>query len=78
MAYSYEHPRPVLTVDCVVFGRDTDELKIVLIQSRYKPQYDLEQIMGRESRDPPLDQLPKKASMSMDSFLPDTTASTAR
>ena len=32
MPYTYEHPRPALTVDCVVFGLDERELKLLLIQ----------------------------------------------
>lgn len=32
MAFTYEYPRPALTVDCVVFGFDAGELKVLLIQ----------------------------------------------
>jgi 8-oxo-dGTP diphosphatase len=32
MTYCYDHPRPALTVDCVVFGFDEGDLKIMLIQ----------------------------------------------
>lgn len=39
MTYSYEFPRPGLTVDCVVFGLDASDLKIVLIQ-RQQPPFD--------------------------------------
>ena len=37
--YSYEYPRPALTVDCVVFGLDLDKnsLKILLIQRKLQP-----------------------------------------
>jgi 8-oxo-dGTP diphosphatase len=35
--YTYEHPRPALTVDCVVFGLDEDELKVLLIQRDLEP-----------------------------------------
>ena len=39
MPHTYEHPRPAVTVDCVVFGLDLDQrdLKIVLIQRRGEP-----------------------------------------
>jgi len=41
MKYSYEFPRPSLTVDCVVFGFDpndaTDPLKVLLIQRKDEP-----------------------------------------
>ena len=37
MPYTYEHPRPSVTVDCVVFGLDADELKILLIQRHGEP-----------------------------------------
>jgi 8-oxo-dGTP diphosphatase len=37
MAYSYEYPRPSLTVDCVVFGLDDEELKLLLIQRGLDP-----------------------------------------
>ncbi len=37
MAYSYEYPRPALTVDCVVFGLDDDELKVLLIRRGGEP-----------------------------------------
>ena len=42
--YSYQFPRPALTVDCVVFGVDDDGLKVLLIQrgtSPYKNQWAL-------------------------------------
>jgi len=32
MSYTYEYPRAALTVDCVVFGLDEQELKVMLIQ----------------------------------------------
>src|SRR5438876_8359147 len=32
MPYTYKYPRPALTVDCVVFGFDEGELKVLLIQ----------------------------------------------
>lgn len=38
MTYTYEFPRPALTVDCVVFGLDEDNLlKIMLIQRKLPP-----------------------------------------
>ncbi|HTV47034.1 MAG TPA: NUDIX domain-containing protein [Phycisphaerae bacterium] len=37
MAFSYEHPRPALTVDCVVFGFDEGDLKVLLIQRALDP-----------------------------------------
>ncbi|MBW4680019.1 MAG: NUDIX hydrolase [Microcoleus vaginatus WJT46-NPBG5] len=38
MPYTYEFPRPNLTVDCVVFGLDRqDLLKVMLIQRRLPP-----------------------------------------
>jgi 8-oxo-dGTP diphosphatase len=41
MAHTYEFPRPALTVDCVVFGLDESDLKVLLIQR------DLEPFVGR-------------------------------
>lgn len=37
MAHSYEYPRPALTVDCVVFGIDDEDLKVLLIQRDVEP-----------------------------------------
>ena len=37
MAYTYKWPRPALTVDCVVFGLDDDDLKVLLIQRGQAP-----------------------------------------
>jgi len=37
MPYTYRYPRPALTVDCVVFGLDDGELKIVLIRRARDP-----------------------------------------
>jgi 8-oxo-dGTP diphosphatase len=37
MAYSYAYPRGALTVDCVVFGLDDEELKVLLIQRDLPP-----------------------------------------
>jgi 8-oxo-dGTP diphosphatase len=35
--YTYRYERPALSVDCVVFGYDEDELKILLIQRDIEP-----------------------------------------
>jgi 8-oxo-dGTP diphosphatase len=37
MPYTYIHPRPALTVDCVVFGLDEEDLKVLLIQRDLEP-----------------------------------------
>lgn len=37
MSYSYEYPRPAVTVDCVVFGIDRGGLKVLLIQRQLEP-----------------------------------------
>ncbi|MEO0757233.1 MAG: NUDIX domain-containing protein [Cyanobacteria bacterium J06648_16] len=38
MTYTYNHPRPAVTVDCVVFGLDgQNQLKVLLIQRRLAP-----------------------------------------
>ena len=38
MAYTYEYPRPSVTVDCVVFGLDADaDLKVMLIERGEEP-----------------------------------------
>jgi 8-oxo-dGTP diphosphatase len=38
MAYTYSHPRPALTVDCVVFGFDAQTtLQVLLIQRKLTP-----------------------------------------
>lgn len=37
MPFTYEYPRPALTVDCVVFGFDEAELKILLIERGLEP-----------------------------------------
>lgn len=37
MAYTYDYPRPGLTVDCVVFGLDESDLKVMLIQRKLSP-----------------------------------------
>lgn len=35
--YSYQYPHPAVTVDCVVFGLDDEELKILLIRRKIEP-----------------------------------------
>lgn len=38
MSYTYEYPRPALTVDCVIFGLDDgSKLKVLLIQRKNEP-----------------------------------------
>jgi 8-oxo-dGTP diphosphatase len=37
MAHTYEHPRPALTVDCVVFGFDGAGLQVLLIRRGIEP-----------------------------------------
>jgi 8-oxo-dGTP diphosphatase len=37
MSFSYEYARPALAVDCVVFGLDEADLKVLLIQRKLHP-----------------------------------------
>jgi len=37
MPYTYKYPRAALTVDCVVYGFDGGELKVLLIQRGLEP-----------------------------------------
>jgi 8-oxo-dGTP diphosphatase len=37
MTYAYEYPRAALAVDCVVFGLDEADLKVLLIQRKLPP-----------------------------------------
>lgn len=37
MPHTYLYPRPALTVDCVVFGLDDEDLKVILIQRDLPP-----------------------------------------
>lgn len=38
MPYSYEYPRPAITVDCIIFGLDaSQQLKVLLIQRGTEP-----------------------------------------
>ena len=39
MKHAYEYPRPALAVDCVVFGLDADDLKVLLIQRALEPRH---------------------------------------
>lgn len=35
--YCYQYPRPALTADCLIFGKDSSGLKILLIQRKNEP-----------------------------------------
>ncbi len=37
MTYTYDYPRAALTIDCVVFGLDDEQLKVLLIQRDRDP-----------------------------------------
>ncbi|HXT11283.1 MAG TPA: NUDIX domain-containing protein [Candidatus Angelobacter sp.] len=37
MPHTYKYPRPALTVDCVVFGFDETELKVLLVERGLEP-----------------------------------------
>jgi 8-oxo-dGTP diphosphatase len=37
MRYTYDYPRPALTTDCVVFGYDAGELRVLLIERGASP-----------------------------------------
>lgn len=37
MAFNYDFPRPAITADCVVFGLDEEDLKVLLIQRANDP-----------------------------------------
>jgi 8-oxo-dGTP diphosphatase len=37
MAYQYDYPRAALTVDCVVFGRDQEGVKVLLVRRASAP-----------------------------------------
>jgi len=37
MTHTYDYPRPAVTVDCVIFGLDDDDLKVMLIQRAIEP-----------------------------------------
>lgn len=38
--FSYEYARPALAVDCVVFGLDAADLKVLLIQRKLEPKHE--------------------------------------
>ena len=35
--YCYEYPRPAVTTDCIIFGFDAGELKVLLIKRGIEP-----------------------------------------
>jgi len=35
--FTYDHPRPAVTVDCAVFGVDEEDLKVLLVQRDLEP-----------------------------------------
>ena len=35
--YTYDYPRPAVTTDCVIFGYDGKELKVLLIERGIEP-----------------------------------------
>lgn len=37
MSYTYEYPRPAVTVDIVLFLREQDTVKVLLIQRKHEP-----------------------------------------
>lgn len=37
MPHTYDYPRPALTVDCVVFGVDDEDLKVLLVERDLEP-----------------------------------------
>ncbi len=37
MPHTYQYPRPALTVDCIIFGLDEEDLKVLLIQRDQDP-----------------------------------------
>ena len=38
MPYTYDYPRPAVTVDCVIFGKDeSTDMKVLLIQRAHPP-----------------------------------------
>ncbi len=39
MPYTYEYPRPSITVDCVIFGLDKKELKVLLVRRGIEPYF---------------------------------------
>ncbi|MGY8688457.1 MAG: NUDIX hydrolase, partial [Verrucomicrobiales bacterium] len=37
MCHTYQYPRPALTVDCVIFGLDDEDLKVLFIERGLEP-----------------------------------------
>ncbi|MEM7105876.1 MAG: NUDIX domain-containing protein [Bacteroidota bacterium] len=37
MSYTYDYPRPALTVDCIIFGLDGADIKVLLIERGHPP-----------------------------------------
>jgi 8-oxo-dGTP diphosphatase len=35
--YTYDYPRPAVTVDCVIFGFDKNQLKVLLTKRAIEP-----------------------------------------
>lgn len=35
--YTYDYPRPAVTTDCVIFGKDNNDLKVLLIERGNEP-----------------------------------------
>lgn len=40
MSYTYEHPRPAVTVDCLVYRNDPAGKKILLVKRKHEPYKD--------------------------------------
>ena len=40
MSYTYKYPHPAVTTDCVIFGHDGNQLKVLLIQRGNEPYKD--------------------------------------
>lgn len=36
-SFTYEYPRPSVTVDCVVFCQESDDLQVLLIERKFPP-----------------------------------------
>ena len=49
MSHTYEYARAALTVDCVVFGLDENDLKVLLIQRKLAPRGALQVVCGYRS-----------------------------
>ncbi len=37
MSYTYEYPRPAVTVDCILFSKENEQTEILLIQRKFPP-----------------------------------------